>query len=387
MTKMTEAEAFAIFCDKSYWNRVHEKARRSVLKGYETKRMPDMALRIRIIRTMLNIPTEIWSGKALGHAMFGGDNPQLASERYNKFKQNTTATDEVEASMLASLINCFIDERPEVAEAVARKKGDPPQDFPKLAERLQLADWVMGGVEHPDRMTAPELTGDLFAFTRKLCAMVAQQLAVEGEPVDSAGEATVHDLLMVALFDLVTAADWNHRLLIQHPRERSIGMGLGRFGAEQTIGTDPRKWQPIELVSGRPIEYGLAFKSDAPLQGWLVTVRDPWPVIDGHREYQGEWVWNAGWENVVRWLPSPFDIPANTEIAAPTSSANTLLDVKGLFRVFLLTEPKGSLAIRTLLGGEADTLSEASYFRLNGALDELRDASGVDIYTGCYLVV
>jgi hypothetical protein len=385
VTDVDEIQALERCHDKSYWHAVHEAARRSALQGYEKRMMPDMSLRIHVIRTLLHIPTDVWSGKALGHAMFGGD-PQRASERYNKFKQGKTTTDETEASMLASLVNCFLNERPVVEPLALRSKASGARDFPTLAERLQIADWVLAGVEHPDRLTAPELTGDIFAFTRKLHAMVAQQSAVEGERIDPASEAAVHDLLMSALSDLVTVSDWDHRLVIQHPRERSPGMGLGRFGAEQKIGTDPRKWQPVELLNGRPIEYGVPVKPAIPSQGWLVTVRDPWPVVDGLREREGEWVWKVGWDNIVRWLPSPFLLDADADIAAPTSNANTLLNVKGLFRVFMLTEPQGSPVIRNIVDDATDLLNEASYFRLNGALDELRKASDVNIYTGSYLV-
>jgi hypothetical protein len=363
------------FDDPAYWASVHAIARDIAWHGYEKRRVRDFPLRLRIMRTLFGLSDDVWKDADFARALFGGSD-NAAAIRFNKFKQASTNLDETEASLVACLINYFLD--------------DParPRARPTPAQLLDISQWIAKAIRQPDRMSAEAVAGDIFAFTRKLTGLIANEAKLDGAAVDAGRQAATHDLLMGVLLRPLDFASWERRLIIQHPRPRFAAGDRSRFGAEQRAGTDPRSWQPVELDIGKPIEYGLPLRLAEPMQAWLVTIRDPWPEIDGMRDPAGTWLWDAGWENVIRWIPSPFPLQAGEEVAAPSTDRNLLLDMPGLFRVFLFVEPLGSPALARAIGREdwASAPDEADYFRLLDELPSLGPQHRLTLYTGSYLV-
>ena len=351
------------------WGNIHRLAVERFGAGAQRLSRPDFTVRLQLIRDALGMTATIWPDNCIAHIMYGGDQGKAAIA-LSKIKKTTSKLDEASAAMLAGLVNHILAGEPLRNSAVS------------LEQRAEVVLWIENApARQSEEFEARDLHGDILVMAAKLHRVVeASGFGLQGPAYDAA----VHEQMMRHLTSPADHASRSQRLEIQRRRRGPVIPGRRRFGAELAPSGNPREWSPLEFEPGAIIEYGLSIRAAAPLKGWLVTVRDGMKGVGA----QAETVWSAGWDNTLRWFASPFPLSPGTEIAAPTTEANVVIPMPGLFHVFLLTEPAPSKALSSVLGdrpGELSGPDAAAYLKLLHDLPGLGDL-GVNIYASSYRV-
>jgi hypothetical protein len=360
-------DLFGVNPKKARWETVYRGAVAQFGGGAEGQFNPELELRLRIIRRMLGLDPLIWSDKVLAQLSRGhqGDN---ANSGFNRIKnKGDLKLDLPTASMLAGVVNYILTVEP-------LWPSRPSED-----QKAQVIAWIEAdGDLSTDRFLASDLYGDVLAMTRKLSSLV--EMNDYGADPSVLRQNAHEEILrwLTAPYDVAL----QRRLVVQPTGVRQAG--TTRFGSEMAAFGAPRDWLPVEFDPGDRIEYGLPARPKSPSKGWLVTIRDCRPEQVGEN---APYVWSEGWDEVIRWFPGgPFDLPSGLEIRVPTSGGNRVMDVPGLFHLFLFVEPAASTTLVDLLQPGDGAPSVNSYLGFAGAVDEIAKTNPIEVYASSYLV-
>lgn len=367
--------------DREVLARIHNVAHERFGRGVSRSDVFDLPLKLSLLRATLRLAPSIWDDQAISHIMYGGDRGN-ASAKFSRIKYGEARLDEFGASMLAAMINYIVSVQPICDEHVS------------LEQRGDILTWVL----QPDGsggpwVTANDVTGDSLQFVSALLRMAE---AHDYQPRDPRTRMDAQDCIIEYLKAPIDMAERDQRLVIQRPRTR--GATGVRFGAAQVPGAHPRQWGPLELKAGELVEIGIPRRAREPSTGWLLTIRNAVPASVTAEVPASGWVWEEGWANTMRWLPS-FPLPADTTIIAPPATGHSIVAMPGLFQVFLFVEPAESTFLaKRLLDPSGpppiDVPCDAGYLRLAGALlSALANkrtsplaGTGIKVYTSSYTV-